>query len=138
MLLSTEHGFQVSPTAKYASDSWGVHPGHHDVFLVGFLVGACGEEYRPIHGKTIFPPLGAFVFLVSKRTFFFFLTLVVWMHMGGPGVTSSLYTCVMCYCVIIAPAYTSAGPWSLKQNGVTRQSSHRVAPTVHCALTPRW
>ena len=32
--------------------------------------------------------------------------------------TSSLYTCVMCYCVITAPAYTSAGLLSFKQNGV--------------------
>ena len=34
------------------------------------------------------------------------------------GVTLSLYTCVMWYCVITAPAYTSAGNLSLKQNGV--------------------
>ena len=33
-------------------------------------------------------------------------------------VTFSLCTCVMCYRVITAPAYTSAGPLSLKQNGV--------------------
>ena len=34
------------------------------------------------------------------------------------GATSSLYTCVMCYCATTASAYTSAGPLSLKQNGV--------------------
>ena len=33
-------------------------------------------------------------------------------------VTSSLYTYVMCYCVVTASAYTPAGPLSLKQNGV--------------------
>ena len=32
--------------------------------------------------------------------------------------TSSLYTCVMCCCVIGASTYTSAGPLGLKQNGV--------------------
>ena len=34
------------------------------------------------------------------------------------GATCSLYTCVMCDCVISASAYTSAGRLSLKQNGV--------------------
>ena len=34
------------------------------------------------------------------------------------SVTSSLYTSVTCYCVTTASAYTSAGPLSLKQNGV--------------------
>ena len=33
-------------------------------------------------------------------------------------VTLSLYTCVRCFCVITASAYTHTGPVSLKQNGV--------------------
>ena len=40
------------------------------------------------------------------------------------GVTCSLYTCVMCDCVISASAYTSAGRLSLKQNGVFHICHH--------------
>ena len=39
-------------------------------------------------------------------------------HLLEPNVTFSLYTSVICYCVTIALAYTSAGLLSLKQNGV--------------------
>ena len=42
-------------------------------------------------------------------------------HVNGHSmrtVTFSLYTCVICYRASTAPAYTSAGPLSLKQNGV--------------------
>ena len=34
------------------------------------------------------------------------------------GVTSSLYNCVICYCVTTASAYTYSGSLNLKQNGV--------------------
>ena len=45
----------------------------------------------------------------------------------------------MCYCVISASEFTSAGPLSLKQNDVfTFVSSHRVAPIAHCGLNPHW
>ena len=50
------------------------------------------------------------------------------------GVTSSLYTCVMCHCVTTASAYTSGGPLSLSKTVFcTNSSSHRVAPIVHYA-----
>ena len=48
---------------------------------------------------------------------------------GTTHVTFSLYTCVMCYCVISASAYTSARPSSLKQKRCfSHWSSHRVTP----------
>ena len=42
-----------------------------------------------------------------------------------------LCTCVMCYCVITASAYTFAGPLSLKQNGV-----YTLVITSGCADCP--
>ena len=55
-------------------------------------------------------------------------------------VTCSLYTCIMCYCVISASAYTSAGPVSLKENGVftfVSTSGCTDWHTAHSTLRPR-
>ena len=48
-----------------------------------------------------------------------------------------LYMCVMCYCVIIAPACTPEGPLRLKRTVFSRVSSHQVAPicTLHRVLS---
>ena len=46
-------------------------------------------------------------------------------------------TSVICYSVNIARAYTSAGPLSLKQNGVFHMSYHiGLHQSAHCALIP--
>ena len=52
-------------------------------------------------------------------------------------VTFSLNTCVMCYCAITAPAYTSPGPLSINQNGVFTfviTSGYTHVHTAHCSF----
>ena len=54
------------------------------------------------------------------------------------NVTFSLNTCVMCYRVITAPAYTSAGPMSLKQNGVSTFLITSGCTDLHTGHKPHW
>ena len=71
-----------------------------------------GSEFlRPRHA--IF-----FVVRLLVSLFFFFNDDLANVTPRVTGVTFSLYTCVMCCCVISASAYTSAGPLRLKQHGV--------------------
>ena len=66
-------------------------PCYHDAYLVGIPKGAYGEKSGQSHCKTTVSPRGKCVFLVSKRTLYFFWVVVVWMlHIGrarhpGPG-----------------------------------------------------
>ena len=46
-------------------------PGHYDAYLVGIPKGACEGRYGQTHCKTTFSHV-FFVFLVSKKTAFFF------------------------------------------------------------------
>ena len=66
-------------------------PCHHDAYAVGIPKGAYGGKSGQIQHKTTVSPLFNCVFLVSKRTLYFFWEKVVWMlHIGrarhpGPG-----------------------------------------------------
>ena len=66
-------------------------PCYRDAYSVGIPKGACGGKSGQNHCKTTVSPLSRSVFLVSKRTLYFFWGLVVWMlHIGrarhpGPG-----------------------------------------------------
>ena len=71
-------------------------PCYHDAYSVGIPKGACGGKGRQNHCKTTVSPLLKCVFLVSKRTLYFFWEVVVWMlHIGrarhpGPVKRSSI------------------------------------------------
>ena len=66
-------------------------PCYHDAYSVGIPKGAYGGKSGQIHFKTTVSPRDKCVFLVSKRTLYFFWGVVVWMlHIGrarhpGPG-----------------------------------------------------
>ena len=66
-------------------------PCYRDAYLVGIPKGAYGGKSGQNYCKTTVSPLSKSVFLVSKRTLFFFWGMVVWMlHIGrarhpGPG-----------------------------------------------------
>ncbi len=66
-------------------------PCYRDAYLVGIPKGAYGGKSGQNHCKTTVSPLSKSVFLVSKRTLYFFWGMVVWMlHIGrarhpGPG-----------------------------------------------------
>ena len=67
-------------------------PCYHDAYSVGILKGhGWGGKSGQNHCKTTVSPRGKCVFLVSKRTLYFFWVVVVWMlHIGrarhpGPG-----------------------------------------------------
>ena len=70
---------------------WEPAPCYRDAYLVGIPKGAYGRKSGQSHCKTTVSPRGNRVFLVSKRTLFFFWGEVVWMlHIGrarrpGPG-----------------------------------------------------
>ena len=78
-------------TAGYASSYEGATPCYHDAYSVGIPKRACGGKSGQNHCKTTVSPRGNRVFLVSKRTLYFFWEKVVWMlHIGrarhpGPG-----------------------------------------------------
>ena len=56
---------------------------YRDVYSVGILRRACGGNSGQMHCKTTSSPRGNCVFLVSKRTLYFFWGVVVWMlHIG--------------------------------------------------------
>ena len=58
---------------------WEPTPCYHDAYSVGIPKGACGEKSGQNHCKTTVSPRGKCVFLVSKRTLYFFWEVVVWM-----------------------------------------------------------
>ena len=66
-------------------------PCYHDAYSVGIPKGAYGGKSGQNHCKTTVSPRDKCVFLVSKRTLYFFWGVVVWMlHIGrarhpGPG-----------------------------------------------------
>ena len=64
-------------------------PCYHDAYSVGTPRWAFGEKGLPNHCKTTMSPLFRHVFLVNKRTLFFFGRLVIWMlHFGRAGIQS--------------------------------------------------
>ena len=60
-------------------------PCYRDAYLVGIPKGAYGEKSGQILHKTTVSPLVKSVFLVSKRTLYFFL--------GGGGMDASYWAC---------------------------------------------
>ena len=62
---------------------WEPTPCYRDAYSLGIPKGACGEKSGQMHYKTTSSPRGSCVFLVSKRTLYFFWVVVVWMlHIG--------------------------------------------------------
>ena len=62
-------------------------PCYHDAYSVGILNGAYGGKSGQIHCKTTVSPRDKCVFLVSKRTLYFFWEVVVWMlHIGRASI----------------------------------------------------
>ena len=70
---------------------WEPTPCYRDAYSVGIPKGVCGRKCGQIHCKTTVSPRDKCVFLVSKRTLYFFWGVVIWMlHIGrarhpGPG-----------------------------------------------------
>ncbi len=78
---------------------WEPTPCYRDAYSVGIPKGACGEKSGQMHYKTTSSPRGNCVFLVSKRTLYFFWEVVVWMlHIGRAslGLTGGLSFLVNC------------------------------------------